>query len=91
MALFNFNRPANNEAGSPNEVIRLIINDETIEVSAAQAAGKTVEQLFAEYASESADVSRINRYVAQGRIVSGNTTAEAGTVYSGAITSESKG
>ena len=92
MALFNFSRPAsNNDEGSVNDVIRLIINDETVEVTGAQAAGKTVEQLFTQYASASADVSRINRYVAQGRIVSGSSAAEAGTVYSGAIASESKG
>ena len=89
MALFNFSRPSNND--NTNEVIQLIINDETIEVSGADAAGLTVAQLFNKYAASSCDVSRINRYVAQGRIVSGTTPAESGTVYSGAIASESKG
>ena len=89
MALFNFSRPSNND--NANEVIQLIINDETIEVSGADAAGLTVAQLFNKYAAGSCDVSRINRYVAQGRIVSGTTPAESGTVYSGAIASESKG
>ena len=89
MALFNFSRPSSNNDGV--DAIQLIINDETIEVSGADAAGLTVAQLFNKYAAGSCDVSRINRYVAQGRIVSGTTPAESGTVYSGAIASESKG
>ena len=89
MALFNFSRPSNND--NANEVIQLIINDTVIEVSGAEAAGLTVAQLFNKFAADSCDVSRINRYVAQGRIVGGATPAESGTVYSGAITSESKG
>ena len=89
MALFNFSRPSNND--NTNEVIQLIINDEVIEVSASDASGLTVAQVFNKYAASSCDVSRINRYVAQGRIVAGNTPAVTGTVYSGAITSEAKG
>jgi len=90
MALFNFGRPESNSNNS-NEVVRLVINEETIEVPMAEAQGKTVAEVFAKFASDSCDVARINRYVAQGRIVSGNSPVEANTVYSGAITSESKG
>ena len=90
MALFNFNRPANNDSNE-NEIIQLIINDEIIDVPASEASGLTVAQVFNRYAANSCDVRRINRYVAQGRIVGGNTPAVSGTVYSGAITSESKG
>ena len=98
MSLFSFARNNNNNNNDGNnnnndgaQIIQLIINDETITVSAAEAEGKTVAELFNQYASSVADVSRINRYVAQGRIVGGATTAEIGTVYSGAIASESKG
>ena len=90
MALFNFNRPSNNN-DSVNEVIQLIINDEVIDVPATEASGLTVAEVFTRYAANACDVRRINRYVAQGRIVGGNTPAVSGTVYSGAITSESKG
>ena len=90
MALFNFRRPSDNNGGA-NDVIRLIINDETIEVSAAEAEGLTIAQVFRQFASESCDVNRINRYVNQGRIITSSTVVEAGNVYSGAIASESKG
>jgi len=94
MALFNFNRNNTNTAASTTDVVNeviLIVNDERIVVSAAEASGLTVAELFGRYAANSADVTRINRYVAQGRIVAGSSAAEAGTVYSGAISSESKG
>ena len=88
MSLFQFNRPANESAG--NDVV-LIVNEESVTVPGADAQGKTVQQLFQQFASSIADVSRINRYINQGRIVDGGSTAETGTVYSGAIASESKG
>ena len=92
MALFNFNRNASSAASTDaNQEVVLIVNDTQITVSAAEAEGLTVSQLFERFASNSADVSRINRYVSQGRIVAGSSSAEAGTVYSGAISSESKG
>jgi len=95
MALFNFNRSSvnsnNNDSNGVNNVIRLIINDETIEVPTAQAAGLNIRQVFERFAADSCDVTRINRFVAQGRIIAGNTTVEGGNVYSGAIASESKG
>jgi hypothetical protein len=92
MALFNFSRPSNdNNSSNNNEIIQLIINDEVIDVPASEAAGLTIAEVFGRYAAGSCDVRRINRYVAQGRIVGGNTPAVSGTVYSGAITSESKG
>ncbi len=92
MALFNFNRNNNSsDASDTAQEVVLIVNDERIIVSAAEASGLTVAELFGRYASNSADVSRINRYVAQGRSVAGSSAAEAGTVYSGAISSESKG
>lgn len=91
MGLFNFSAPSNNEAGGVSDNIELIINDETITVSAAEASNMTVKQVFDRFASSSADVSRVNRYVAQGRIVAPDSIAEAGTIYSAAIASETKG
>lgn len=87
MALFNFSRPGS----SDGQDIQILVNDETVTVPAAEAEGLTVAELFSRFASSVCDVSRINRFVAQGRIVSGTSAVEAGTIYSGAIASESKG
>ena len=88
MGLFNFSKPSDNNS---SEAIQLIVNDETVTVSAAEASGLSVAELFNRFASDICDVTRINRYVSLGRIVPPTATAEAGTIYSGAITSESKG
>ena len=90
MGLFNFSKPAANN-GSEGQDIELLINEETVTVPAAEAAGKTISQLFNQFAAGLCDVSRINRFVAEGRIVDGSAKAEAGTIYRGAIASESKG
>lgn len=87
MALFNFSRPGS----SDEQDVQILVNDETVTVPAAEARGLTVAELFSRFASSVCDVTRINRYVAQGRIVAGSATVEAGTIYSGAIASESKG
>ena len=88
MGLFNFNAPSNNDGGQD---IELIINDERITVSASEADGLTVAQVFSRFASDSADTSRVNRYVAQGTIVAADSVVEPGTIYSAAIASETKG
>ena len=88
MGLFNFSAPSNSSEGQD---VQLLINDESITVPAAEAKGLTVGQLFTRFAAGACDVTRINRYVAQGRIVSGTSLVESGTIYSGAIASESKG
>ena len=87
MGLFNFAAPSNNDG----QDIQLIVNDETITVSAAEAQGLSVRELFERFASSVCDVSRINRFVSLGRIIEGSTTVEPGVVYSGAIASEAKG
>ena len=92
MGLFNFSAPSQNSDGAGgSDNIELIINDETITVSAAEASNMTVKQVFDRFAAGSADVSRVNRYVAQGRIVAPDSIAEAGMIYSAAIASETKG
>ena len=89
MGLFNFNAPSNNANAAQD--VELIINDERITVSGAEANGLTVAQIFNRFAGAVADLSRINRYVAQGKIVAGDSTVEPGTIYSAAIASETKG
>ena len=88
MGLFNFNAPSNDDGAND---IELIINDERITVNASEAEGLTIAQVFARFASRVADTSRVNRYVAQGRIVAADSQVEPGTIYSAAIASETKG
>ena len=88
MGLFNFSAPSNNNAA---QEIQLIVNDETVTVPAAEAAGLSVAELFNRFANGICDTTRINRFISLGRIVDGTAKAEAGVVYSGAISSESKG
>ena len=88
MGLFNFTSATNNNGAQD---IQLIVNDETVTVPAAEAAGLSVAELFNRFANSICDTNRINRFISLGRIVDGSTKAEAGVVYSGAIASESKG
>ena len=88
MGLFKFSKPSN---GSEGQDVQILINDETVTIPAAEATGMTVAELFCRFASTVCDVNRINRYVTQGRIVTGTAVVEAGMIYSGAIASESKG
>ena len=88
MGLFNFSKPSNNDNAQD---IQLIVNDETVSVSAAEAQGMTVKEVFRRFASNIADTTRVNRFVAQGRIVAADSQVESGTIYSAAIASESKG
>ena len=88
MGLFSFNAPSNNDNAQD---VELIINSERITVSGAEANGLTVAQIFKRFASGVADIGRVNRYVAEGKIVAADSTVEAGTIYSAAIASETKG
>ena len=90
MGLFNFAKPSDN-ASSGDQPVQLVVNSETIEVSAAEAKGKTVGDLFRQFASSICDVNRINRFVAAGTIVAASDDVKLGTVYTGAIASEAKG
>ena len=93
MGFFNFNKTTNNAAGddAARKPVILQLNEEQIEVSADDAEGKTIEELFSEYGSDLGDVKRITRYVSAGQIVSDDAAVVPGTIYRGAITSESKG
>ena len=87
MGLFNFSQPD----ASVGQDIQLLINDETVTIPAVEAKDMSVREVFAKFASTMCDTNRINRFVSQGRIVAGDSRAEAGTIYTGAIASESKG
>ena len=98
MGLFNFtfsptitSTTASADSSNAPQVVELQLNEERVTVSMAEAEGKTIAQLFASYSSDLGDTSRISRYVAAGRIVDADSTPEAGVVYRGAISSESKG
>jgi len=99
MGLFNFtfapqlagtSTTANNSNAAP-QVVQLQLNEESVTIPLAEASGKTIEQLFNAYSDDLGDTSRISRFVAAGRIVDASATPEAGVIYRGAISSESKG
>lgn len=87
MSLFNFRKPSDNAA----QEIELQLNEDTITVPFAEVEGMTVKEAFERFGSDLGSVNRINRFVAQGRIVTGTTSVEAGTIYAGTVASEAKG
>lgn len=98
MGLFNFNinvPPAQATGAStpanPSQPVVLQLNEDSITITAEQAAGKTVAELFAQYGTDLGDVNRITRYIAAGQVVASDATVVPGTVYRGSVTSESKG
>ena len=93
MGLFNFNLGNSNTtaSGSTPQVIQLALNEDVVNVTAAEAKGLTIQQLFDRFASKLGDTSRISRYICAGRIVEGTSTPEVGMIYRGAVSSESKG
>ena len=93
MGFFNFGATSNNTTATSTErkPVILQLNEEQITISPADAEGKSVAELFSQYADDLGDTSRINRFVAAGQIVGSDTIVELGTVYRGAITSETKG
>lgn len=95
MGFFNFGAANNSNttdaASTERKPVILQINEESITIPPADAEGKSIAELFNQYAGELGDVDRVNRYVAAGQIVNGDTVVSLGTVYRGAITSETKG
>lgn len=71
--------------------VTLLLNEESITLTAAQFTGKTVSQLFGEYGHQLGNVNRINRFVLNGEIVPETTVVRAGETVRGAVSSESKG
>ena len=69
----------------------LFFNEESVTLNAAQFTGKTVSQLYAEYAASLGDVTRINRYVLNGEAVPSTQVVRAGEQYRATTNSEQKG
>lgn len=88
MGLFSFSKPSENNAV---QEVQLVLNDDSVNVPFEEVQGMSVAEVFRRFGSGMGDVARINRFVAQGRIVNATAVVEAGTVYSGAVASESKG
>jgi hypothetical protein len=102
MGLFNFksNTPAqpadDNNSKADNgttEKLPVVIqlNEDAMTISAEDAEGMTIADLFQQHGDDLGDVDRINRFVAAGQIVDANSKVVLGTVYRGSVTSESKG
>lgn len=74
-----------------SDPVTILVNEESVVLSEAQYRGKTVSQLVAEYAGGMIDVSRVNRYIINGTVVSGDTVVRPGESIRAAVSSESKG
>lgn len=86
MSFFSQIRQADTE--SP---VVLFFNEESVSLNSAQFTGKTVSQLYAEYAANLGDVTRINRYILNGEQVPHTQVVRAGEQYRASTNSESKG
>ena len=71
--------------------VTLVVNEESISLVEAQYRGKSVSQLVAEYAGGIVDVSRVNRYIINGTVVSGDTVVRPGETVRASVSCESKG
>ena len=58
--------------------VTLYFNEENVILNSSQFTGKTISQLYAEYASSLGDVTRINRYILNGEIVPSTTVLRSG-------------
>lgn len=72
-------------------VVTLLFNDESIELSPAQYAGKSATQLFTDFGSDlGTDVSRINSYVIDNVSRDGSTVVRDGETVRGVAKTDSK-
>jgi hypothetical protein len=86
MSFFSQIRQADTE--SP---VTLYFNEESVTLNAAQFTGKTVSQLYAEYASGLGDVTRIQRYVLNNEVVPHTQVVRPSEIYRASTNSENKG
>lgn len=86
MAFFNQIRQADTETP-----VVLYFNEESVTLNSSQFTGKTVSQLYAEYAGNLGDVTRINRYILNGEAVPSTQVVRAGESYRATTNSENKG
>lgn len=91
MGFFNFGNQSTATTSTERKPVILQLNEEQITIDPSVAEGKSVSELFSEFADDLGDTDRITRFVAAGQIVNGDTVVTLGTVYRGAITSETKG
>lgn len=91
MGFFNFGTKSSDVTSTERKPVILQLNEEQITIDPSDAEGKSVSELFNQYADDLGDTSRITRFVAAGQIVAADTVVALGTVYRGAITSETKG
>jgi hypothetical protein len=97
MALFNLtiNRPGNDDDSSKDDDKSLVIlqyNAASVTVPAAEAEGRTIQELFEEYAEDldDADISG-STFMKAGQVVNGSAEVKPGTVYRACVTSDTKG
>ena len=98
MALFNFSfgnsapapEPTNND--DDNSVVILQYNAASVTVRASEIGGRSVEQLFEDYAEDldDADISS-STFMKAGQVINGNAEVKPGTVYRACVTSDTKG
>jgi hypothetical protein len=76
-----------------SQVVRLRVNaGDEVEVPASEAQGKTIAQLFEQYADDlGIEPGRITRYVDSGTILSGTAPVTLGRTYRGAAATDEKG
>jgi hypothetical protein len=86
MSFFSQIRQADTE--SP---VTLYFNEESVTLNAAQFTGKTVSQLYAEYASGLGDVTRIQRYVLNNEVVPHTQVVRPSEIYRASVHAENKG
>ncbi len=93
LRLFNTEQQAQAQTVPTNSnEITLRYGCETVTVSAEAAAGKTVQQLFAENAGLlGIDPSRISAYRQDGNTIPADSTPQVGTSLQAMLSSESKG
>ena len=71
--------------------VLLQLNDESVTVSAADAAGLSVRELFTRFAESLGDTARLNNFVMNSRAVTPATIVEPGATVRAAVTTDSKG
>jgi hypothetical protein len=91
---FNFNAGADADApkGDDGSVVILQYNAASVTVPSSEIDGRTVEQLFDDYADEldGADTSGAT-FMRAGRVVDPDAAVKPGIVYRACVTSDTKG
>ena len=97
MALFNLtfgnSAPAPEPSkGDDNSVVILQFNAASVTVPASEIEGRSIEQLFEDYAEDldDADIDGVT-FMKAGQVVNGSAGVKPGTVYRACVTSDTKG